>query len=333
VSFDLKAGEVVCLLGASGSGKTTLLRAVAGLEQPSDGRIQLDDRVFFDGARRIDLPVEQRSLGLVFQSYALWPHRTVADNVGYGLKLRRVAPAEQKRRVQAALDQLGLGHLAERFPHQLSGGQQQRVAIARALVYNPPVILLDEPLSNLDAKLREEARAWLRELIVSLGLSALCVTHDQTEAMAMSDRILLLRNGRIEQEGTPQELYGAPRTLYTAEFMGSNNRFEGTVSAANGGGVLLKGPDWQIQASARDTLKPGDKAQVVVRLENVRVADEPGANRLSSRLLTSMFLGDRWEYLFESGDLRFRAFGSRARAAGDPCWIELPQEACWAFAA
>jgi iron(III) transport system ATP-binding protein len=154
VSFELKAGEVVCLLGASGSGKTTLLRAVAGLEQPSGGRIQLDGRVFFDGAQRIDLPVEQRSLGLVFQSYALWPHRTVADNVGYGSSCASVA-AEQKRRVQAALDQLGLGHLAERFPHQLSGGQQQRVAIARALVYNPPVILLDEPLSNLDAKLRE----------------------------------------------------------------------------------------------------------------------------------------------------------------------------------
>jgi iron(III) transport system ATP-binding protein len=211
VSFELKAGEVVCLLGASGSGKTTLLRAVAGLEQPSDGRIQLDGNVFFDGANRIDLPVERRALGLVFQSYALWPHRTVADNVGYGLKLRRVASDERQRRVQGALDQLGLGHLAQRYPHQLSGGQQQRVAIARALVYNPPVILLDEPLSNLDAKLREEARAWLRELIVSLGLSALCVTHDQSEAMAMSDRILLLRNGRIEQEGTPAGVYGAPR--------------------------------------------------------------------------------------------------------------------------
>ncbi|WP_224023047.1 ABC transporter ATP-binding protein, partial [Burkholderia vietnamiensis] len=251
VSFELKAGEVVCLLGASGSGKTTLLRAVAGLEQPSGGRIQLDGRVFFDGAQRIDLPVEQRSLGLVFQSYALWPHRTVADNVGYGLKLRRVAAAEQKRRVQAALDQLGLGHLAERFPHQLSGGQQQRVAIARALVYNPPVILLDEPLSNLDAKLREEARAWLRELIVSLGLSALCVTHDQTEAMAMSDRILLLRNGRIEQEGTPAELYGAPRSLYTAEFMGSNNRIDARVAAVDGERVTLAGDGWQLQALAR----------------------------------------------------------------------------------
>ncbi|CAH2895715.1 MAG: ABC-type spermidine/putrescine transport systems, ATPase components [uncultured Paraburkholderia sp.] len=237
VSFELNPGEVVCLLGASGSGKTTLLRAVAGLEQPSSGRIELDGKAFFDGAAHVDLPVEQRSLGLVFQSYALWPHRTVADNVGYGLKLRRVSAAEQKKRVQSALDQLGLGHLAARYPYQLSGGQQQRVAIARALVYNPPVILLDEPLSNLDAK--------LRELIVSLGLSALCVTHDQTEAMAMSDRILL-RNGRIEQEGTPAELYGAPRSLYTAEFMGSNNRIDARVAAVDGERVTLAGDGWQL---------------------------------------------------------------------------------------
>jgi iron(III) transport system ATP-binding protein len=334
VSFDLRPGEVVSLLGASGSGKTTLLRAVAGLEHPSSGRITLDGRALYDGVHRVNLPAEARSLGLVFQSYALWPHKTVADNVGYGLSLRKVPAGEVKQRVQAALDNLGLGALGARYPFQLSGGQQQRVAIARALVYNPPVILLDEPLSNLDAKLREEARAWLRALIVKLNLSALCVTHDQTEAMAMSDRILLLRNGRIEQEGTPQELYGAPRSLYTAEFMGSNNRFEGTVAAAEGGGLLLQGPQWQIEAEARDpALKAGDKAQVVVRLESVRVADEPGANRLSSRLLTSMFLGDRWEYLFESGDLRFRAFGSRPRAAGDACWVELPRDACWAFPA
>ena len=333
VSFDLRPGEVVSLLGASGSGKTTLLRAVAGLEHPSGGRITLDGRALFDGDKGIDLPAEARSLGLVFQSYALWPHKTVAENVGYGLVLRKVPAAEVKQRVQAALENLGLGQLGARYPFQLSGGQQQRVAIARALVYNPPVILLDEPLSNLDAKLREEARAWLRALIVKLNLSALCVTHDQTEAMAMSDRILLLRNGRIEQEGTPQDLYGAPRTLYTAEFMGSNNRFEGTVASVEGSSVLLQGPQWQLRAGARGGLKQGDKAQVVVRLENVRVADEPGPNRMSSRLLTSMFLGDRWEYLFESGELRFRAFGSRPRAAGDNCWLELPQDACWAFAA
>ena len=331
VSFELKAGEVVCLLGASGSGKTTLLRAVAGLEQPSDGRIALDKQVFFDGAAKIDCPVEQRSLGLVFQSYALWPHRTVADNVGYGLKLRKVSGAERKRRVQAALEQLGLGHLAERFPYQLSGGQQQRVAIARALVYNPPVILLDEPLSNLDAKLREEARAWLRELIVSLGLSALCVTHDQTEAMAMSDRILLLRNGRIEQEGTPAELYGSPRSLYTAEFMGSNNRIDAKVESVSGTHVVLAGDGFQLHAQARETLRAGQDAQAVIRLERVQVADGPGQNRLQANLVTSMYLGDRWEYLFHCGDLRFRAFGHTSRDPGKH-WIEFPANDCWAFA-
>src|SRR3954462_3960653 len=181
VSVSVTPGQVVALLGPSGSGKTTLLRAIAGLEVPHAGTIAIGDKVFFDPARKIDLPAEKRGLGLVFQSYALWPHRTVFDNVGYGLKLRNVATADIKERVTAALTNLGLGHLAERLPHQLSGGQQQRVAIARALVYNPPVILLDEPLSNLDAKLREEARAFLRELIVRLGLSALMVTHDQAE--------------------------------------------------------------------------------------------------------------------------------------------------------
>jgi iron(III) transport system ATP-binding protein len=330
VSFELNAGEVVCLLGASGSGKTTLLRAVAGLEQPSSGRIQLDDQLFYDSEAGIDRPVEQRSLGLVFQSYALWPHRTVADNVSYGLKLRRASAVEQKRRVRDALEQLGLDHLAARFPHELSGGQQQRVAIARALVYNPPVILLDEPLSNLDAKLREEARAWLRELIVSLGLSALCVTHDQTEAMAMSDRILLLRDGRIEQEGTPAELYGAPRSLYTAEFMGSNNRVDARVAKVEGKRVLLEGDGWQLHALACATLQTGQMAHAVIRLERVQLAEGPGANRLCADLVTSMYLGDRWEYVFHCGDLRLRAFGTAPCAAGRH-WLEFPVNDCWAF--
>jgi iron(III) transport system ATP-binding protein len=206
VSLALSPGEVVALLGASGSGKTTLLRSVAGLESPSRGRIAIGDSVLYDRAAGIDMPVERRSLGLVFQSYALWPHRTVFENVAYGLKLRGTDKTAVAERVREALNNLGLRHLAERLPHQLSGGQQQRVAIARALVYNPPVVLMDEPLSNLDAKLREEARAWLRELIVRLHISALVVTHDQTEAMAMSDRILLLNAGRIEQQGTPEEM-------------------------------------------------------------------------------------------------------------------------------
>src|ERR1700716_4270908 len=198
VSLVVPRGEVVALLGPSGSGKTTLLRAVAGLEQPYAGSVAIGDTVFFDAARKIDVPAEKRGLGLVFQSYALWPHRSVFDNVAYALRLRGIAMSEISRRVDQALTNLGLGALAKRLPHQLSGGQQQRVAIARALVYNPPVVLVDEPLSNLDAKLREEARAWLRELIVRLGLSALVVTHDQTEAMAMSDKILLLNFGKIE---------------------------------------------------------------------------------------------------------------------------------------
>ena len=192
VSMNLKRGEVVSLLGPSGSGKTTLLRAVAGLEKPTQGSIVIGQNKVYDGTPRSEVPAEERNLGLVFQSYALWPHKTVFENVAYPLKLRKVPTKEIQQRVQDVLDQLGLGHLGKRHPHQLSGGQQQRVAIGRALVYNPPVILLDEPLSNLDAKLREEARVFLRELIIKLGLSALMVTHDQNEAMSISDRILLL---------------------------------------------------------------------------------------------------------------------------------------------
>ena len=251
VSMQLQQGEVVSLLGPSGSGKTTLLRAVAGLEVPHRGSISIEDRTVYDGSAKNEVPAEKRNLGLVFQSYALWPHKTVADNVAYGLKLRSVPGAEIKQRVDTALKNLGLGHLGERLPHQLSGGQQQRVAIARALVYNPPVILMDEPLSNLDAKLREEARAWLRELILNMKLSALVVTHDQNEAMAMSDRILLLNNGIIEQQGTPQEMYGTPKTLFTADFMGSNNRIEGKISEVRDGAALLSGSGWSLWGESR----------------------------------------------------------------------------------
>src|SRR5450830_962915 len=267
VSMQLQRGEVVALLGPSGSGKTTLLRAVAGLESPKAGTIDIAERRVFDGSRKLEIPAEERNLGLVFQSYALWPHKTVFDNVAYGLKLRKLSAADIKPRVMEVLAQLGLGHLGERFPHQLSGGQQQRVAIARALVYNPPVVLMDEPLSNLDAKLREEARAWLRELIVRLGLSALVVTHDQTEAMAMSDKILLLNFGKIEQQGTPEEMYSRPHTQFTAEFMGSNNRLPGKVAQIVDGRALLEGEGWQVWGAARDGLKIGDAATGIIRLE------------------------------------------------------------------
>ncbi len=330
VSMELNQGEVVSLLGPSGSGKTTLLRAVAGLEVPHRGSIRIEDRPVFDGASRLEVPAEKRNLGLVFQSYALWPHRTVFDNVAYGLKLRGVPAAEQKERVASALANLGLGQLSERLPHQLSGGQQQRVAIARALVYNPPVILMDEPLSNLDAKLREEARAWLRELILRLQLSALVVTHDQNEAMAMSDRILLLNNGVIEQQGTPQEMYGGPRTLFTAEFMGSNNAITGKVTDARDGEVRLAGNDWALWGAARGAPAVGSTGTGMIRLERVRLADGEGDNRVRLPLVTSMFLGDRWEHLFHLGETRLRAYGSAPLAPGEH-WLELPRRDLWVF--
>ena len=330
VSMRLAQGEVVSLLGPSGSGKTTLLRAVAGLEAPHRGTIRIDERVVFDSAQRVELPAEKRNLGLVFQSYALWPHRTVADNVAYGLKLRNVATAESKPRVQTALANLGLGQLGARLPHQLSGGQQQRVAIARALVYNPPVILMHEPLSNLDAKLREEARAWLRELILKMKLSALVVTHDQNEAMAMSDRILLLNNGVIEQEGTPQELYGQPRTLFVADFMGSNNRVPGKIAERRGNAALLAGDGWRLWGEARGAAAAGADATGMIRLERVRLAEGAGDNAIKLPLVTSMFLGDRWEYLFHQGDLRLRAYGAQPLPPGDQ-WLEIPRESFWIF--
>ena len=331
VSMRLEQGEVVSLLGPSGSGKTTLLRAVAGLEVPHRGTIGIEDKPVFDGAARLEVPAEKRNLGLVFQSYALWPHKKVFDNVAYGLKLRSVPSGEIKTRVDTALKNLGLGHLGDRLPHQLSGGQQQRVAIARALVYNPPVILMDEPLSNLDAKLREEARAWLRELILKMQLSALVVTHDQNEAMAMSDRILLLNNGVIEQQGTPQEMYGTPQTLFTADFMGSNNRIEGKVSEVRNGAALLAGSGWSLWGESRGAAKAGGAAATgMIRLERVRVAGGPGDNRVCLPLVTSMYLGDKWEHLFQLGEMRLRAYGNAPLADGEH-WLEIPPSDLWVF--
>ncbi|MDR0807243.1 MAG: ABC transporter ATP-binding protein [Enterobacteriaceae bacterium] len=333
VSMQLHQGEVVTLLGPSGSGKTTLLRAVAGLEYPCDGRITIGDCVVYDGKAKIEIPVEDRNLGLVFQSYALWPHMSIFDNIAYPLKLRKVASAEIKTRVQAVLDQLGLGALGERYPHQLSGGQQQRVAIGRGLVYNPPVLLLDEPLSNLDAKLREEARLFLRRLIVELGLSALMVTHDQSEAMAISDRILLLNNGKIEQQGTPQEMYAAPTTLFSAEFMGSNNRLYGRIAERQGDYACIQGNSWQLWGKLIDDLQVGQNVTAVIRVEQVKLNDDNEQNCLELPLLTSMYLGSHWEYLFRktSHDSPvIRAFGSDQPENGS-CRLSMPKDQVWIF--
>jgi len=330
VSVAVPAGEVVALLGPSGSGKTTLLRAIAGLETPYRGSIGIGDHVFFDAARDVELPAEERGLGLVFQSYALWPHRTVFENVAYGLKLRGVSTAEIKARVEKTLSQIGLAHLAARYPHQLSGGQQQRVAIARALVYEPPVILLDEPLSNLDAKLREEARAWLRTLIVTLGLSAIHVTHDQVEAMAIADRIVLLDAGVIAQEGSPTTLYNEPATLFAAEFMGSNNRLDGKLLENSGGRATIELFGERLSGIARTKAAAGEKATGIVRIERVRCASSPGANRLKMQLKAPMYLGERWELVLARENVTVRAYASAPLEPGEH-YVEFPPEALWVF--
>jgi iron(III) transport system ATP-binding protein len=330
VSFELQPGEVLALLGASGSGKTTLLRSVAGLEKPDTGKIEIRGKVVFDAASGFEIPAEERGLGLVFQSYAIWPHRSVFENVAYGLRLRRVTEQEIRQKVGEILERLGLGHLADRYAHQLSGGQQQRVALARAIVYSPPVLLLDEPLSNLDAKLREDARAWLRELIKQLGNSALYVTHDQTEALAIADRVLLLDRGQIQQEGTPQEIYGRPSSQFAAEFMGSNNRFEAKLTEVAGSRARLAGNDWSLAGSLRGKKNSGASATALIRVERMRLADGAGDNHLKMELKTALYLGERWEYQLQRGDLRVRVWGEAARAPGE-YWVAFPADALWIF--
>jgi len=330
VSLDVNQGEIVALLGPSGSGKTTLLRSIAGLELPTQGAIRIGEQTVFDAAGKIEVPVEKRSLGFVFQSYALWPHRTVFENVAYGLKLRKVPSGEVRERVQEVLRNLGLADLGERHPHQLSGGQQQRVALARSLVYKPQVILLDEPLSNLDAKLREEARIWLRQLIIDLKLSAVCVTHDQAEAMAMADKVVLLKDGIMEQAGTPQEMYGEPSTLFVAEFMGANNTFSGLVTRVDGEGATIEGEGWTLQGRLRSPLQIGDRATAVIRLEKIRLAPSAGKNTLQLPLTTSVYLGSAWEYLFDLKGTALRGYGPELMTPGAQ-WVDLPAEHLWLF--
>jgi len=332
VSFSLAAGEIVALLGHSGSGKTTILRAIAGLERPEGGRIALGSAVFADAALGIDVAPEKRGLGLVFQSYALWPNRTVADNIAYGLKLRRIEPALRTQRVIDIARRLELDRLLERYPHQLSGGQQQRVALARALVYRPPLLLLDEPLSNLDARLREEARGWLREFILGLGIGALYVTHDQTEAMALADRILFLKDGRIEQQGTPQEIYEQPATPASAEFMGANNRLAGWIGAVDGACARLDGESFSLWGMWRGGGPASGEALGLIRVERTRLWPAAGPGRLAVKRAASLYLGEHREHVLILGSLRLRAW-TAAPIERDQVWVEIAPADLWLFPA
>ena len=331
VSVTVPAGKVVALLGPSMSGKTALLRAVAGLETPYRGSIRIGERVVYDAAEKIDLPAEARGLGLLLRSYALWPHRTIFENVAYGLKQRRVRAEDIKARVAATLARVELAQLGEHYPHQLSGDQQQRVALARALIYEPAVFLLDEPLSNLDPRLRGAARARLRHLIASLKVSALWVTHDQIEAMAIADRIALLNRGLIEQEGSPIDLYREPSTLFAAEFMGNNNRLEGTLVAKADHRAVIEIMGVRLEGRARTNAAIGERATGLIRMENMILGGGfAGANRILMTLKAQMYLGERWELLFVKDELAVRAYAT-APLRHEQYHLEFPADALWIF--
>jgi iron(III) transport system ATP-binding protein len=231
VGFTAASGELFTLLGPSGCGKTTTLQSIAGFVAPDEGVIRCGGEVLVDAGRRVSVPTEQRDLGMVFQSYAVWPHMSVGENVAFPLRIRGLRKAERRSRVKDMLALVELDDMSERYPHELSGGQRQRVALARALVYSPRLLLLDEPFSNLDAKLRERARSWLRQLHRQLGLTTLFVTHDQDEALAMSDRILVMDRGVVQQVGAPEEIYRRPANEFVATFIGRCNVLRATVTA------------------------------------------------------------------------------------------------------
>ncbi|WP_027883069.1 ABC transporter ATP-binding protein [Meiothermus rufus] len=314
VSLEIRTGEFFTLLGPSGCGKTTLLRIIAGLEVPSEGRVVLLGRDI------TTLPANQRPVNTVFQSYALFPHLSVWENIAFGLKSRRMDKAEVERRVGYGLRMLQLEPLAQRLPHQLSGGQKQRVALARALVNEPQVLLLDEPMSALDAKLRAEVQVQLRRLQQQLGLTFILVTHDQDEAMAVSDRIALMRMGQLEQVGTPEEVYERPRTRYAAEFLGAANLIQGQR--------IPMGLETALGRLALGQTPPWDQGYVAIRPERVRLSQlEPRQNGLRVRVREVVYRGAYQEVWLEPGSLRVRAAPHPTLHAGQELWAELPTEA------
>ncbi|MBR1175370.1 ABC transporter ATP-binding protein [Bradyrhizobium sp. KB893862 SZCCT0404] len=332
-SFSAEKGTVTALLGASGSGKSTLLRCIAGLERPESGRISIGGASVFDCDAHVSVPPERRQVGFVFQSYALWPHRTVQDNVAYGLRLRGVPALERQQKIDEILAQMDLAHLAQRYPAQLSGGQQQRVAICRALVYRPKILLLDEPLSNLDQKLRDEARYWIRKLILDLQICAILVTHDQNEALAVADNIMLLQEGAIVERGAPQALYANPRTFYAASFIGTSNVVEGRLERAADGSDVIVGDGFELPGILQGNAarKEDCMARAVIRSEEVCLVPEGSTDAVEMELVDSIFVGDRWEYRLAKGGLKLKAYGGRGLPHGSTM-VRMPRNKVWIFA-
>jgi iron(III) transport system ATP-binding protein len=326
VSLTIREGEFVTLLGPSGCGKTTTLNCVAGLERPDAGRIAVGTAVLTDIARRVVLPPERRDLGMVFQSYALWPHMTVHDNLAFGLRLRKVPRAEMAKRITETLELVELGGLGKRYPFQLSGGQQQRVALARAVVAQPRVLLLDEPLSNLDAKVRERARFWLRDLQRRLGITAVYVTHDQAEALAISDRVAVMSAGRVLQYAPPSDIYERPSSRFVAEFIGRSSFLRGEVIRVAGGRaeVRLAGSGTIVSAATAVDTVAGDHVVLAVRSERIDMHGENAAeNVVRARIKSFVYAGAEYEYILDTPEGELRASSQRA-VPGPDVNLHLP---------
>jgi iron(III) transport system ATP-binding protein len=334
VDFKVNDGELFTLLGPSGCGKSTTLMSIAGFQHPEEGRIAVGEETIFDAQKRIALPAERRNLGIVFQSYAVWPHMTVHENLAFPLKVRRLKRGEIRSRIAETLELVEMTPYEKRYPHQLSGGQQQRVALARALVYSPSILLLDEPFSNLDAKLRVRARSWVKELQTKLGLTTIFVTHDQDEALSMSDRIAVMSAGEIQQIGNPEDVYRRPSNRFVAEFVGRVNLIEGVVAGVERDGVLLQvdGSNHRLTVPAAGGAQVSDRLTVVVRPEAVTLVSAGDSsvnttNTWDASIHAAAFLGDHYEYELEAGSVQLVVQTSRA-VEGPRIKVHIPRDAC-----
>jgi iron(III) transport system ATP-binding protein len=327
VSLTIEHGRLVCLLGPSGCGKTTTLRLIAGFVEPTGGEIRVGDRVLSSPARTV--PPERRNMSMIFQSYALWPHMTVAQNVAYGLELRKVDKATLGRKLDAILATTQLSNFKDRYPGELSGGQQQRVALARALIVEPETLLLDEPLSNLDANLREEMRFEVRRLHDEYRYTTVYVTHDQSEAMTTADIIAVMNLGKIEQAGSPEEIYERPRSEFVARFIGLSNVVHG--KALDGNHVSVAGTPLRCNGNP---LSAGADAAVSVRQHVLRLYSnkpESAENMLPVTVVRQVFLGSSRDYMVEAADgtqLRVVASPAESMAPGSSVWLHLPPDRC-----
>jgi iron(III) transport system ATP-binding protein len=341
ISFRVDDGEFLTLLGPSGCGKTTTLFAIAGLDHPDSGLIRVGDTTFFDSASGHFVVPEKRNCGMVFQSYALWPHMNVNENLAFPLKLRRVPKKEREERIQQVLNLVELEAQKDRYPHQLSGGQQQRVALGRALVYSPTVLLLDEPLSNLDAKLRERARSWLKHIQTQLGITTIYVTHDQTEALVLSDRIAVMREGSICQVGTPQDIYASPSEPFVADFIGTSNFLRGHMAGFREEGTIvvdLEAAEASIRINTTKSFAQGTPLLVSIRPEKVRVVDGsgdaalPAGNWLEAEVVDGIYVGACYRHRLRVDRTVLRA-ETEAELTTKRVWVSIPDDACAVFEA